>query len=543
MSTKELTIIIPFLNEKHEVENTLRSIVENSNGNIEIIIINDASDDGFDYQSIAEKYSVTYIINQERLGVAASRDLGVELCKTPYFLLLDSHMRFYDVLWVQRIVDELKYDERTLLCCQTKALTRKNGLLLLMAGRQSSYGAYLTYNNMEPIWTFAKPEFNEEQQTTPIACVLGAGYACSKKYWQHLKGLDGLQQYGNDEPYISMKVWLEGGTCKLLKDVIVGHIYRPRLPYSVTPTSRLYNRLLIISLLLPTTFRKNILSQIRPNKQLPTILLLLHDNREHLSQLKKYYQKIFTRDFLCFEEINNKVYKQDIMVDDINDVLSTIATRAEQQSMQDIGLLKGRMGLAIFLFHYAQFSEQEQYTALAEKTLEELLKDIKADTHYSFATGLSGIGWGIEYLHRRGFVEGDTSEILEDFDKKVMEVNPLRAFNLSRDYGLGGIVLYLLARLYTIEVEGNKNPFDSEYLASVCERIKTVVEQRDISCDCLDVFLEFMYYYEEQQPIEQPEIYDAWCLLNPVNMFIQDLPLGLQGAAGVGLKLILEHNV
>jgi hypothetical protein len=30
-------------------------------------------------------------------------------------------------------------------------------------------------------------------------------------------------------------------------------------------------------------------------------------------------------------------------------------------------------------------------------------------------------------------------------------------------------------------------------------------------------------------------------MLNPDNILLQDLPLGLQGAAGIGLKLIFEE--
>lgn len=87
MKNKKLTVIIPFLNEKYEVENTLQSIRLHSTDDIEIILINDASDDGFDYRCIAEKYGAKYIENPNRLGVAASRDLGVKLCQTPYFFV------------------------------------------------------------------------------------------------------------------------------------------------------------------------------------------------------------------------------------------------------------------------------------------------------------------------------------------------------------------------------------------------------------------------------------------------------------------------
>ncbi|MDR2409006.1 MAG: glycosyltransferase, partial [Bacteroidales bacterium] len=111
MSKTYLTVIIPFINEKYEVENTLESIRSHSEENIDIILINDASDDNFDYQTVAEKYQTTYILNEKRLGVAASRELGIKLCRTAYFLLLDAHMRFYDDIWYQRIIAELDVDK------------------------------------------------------------------------------------------------------------------------------------------------------------------------------------------------------------------------------------------------------------------------------------------------------------------------------------------------------------------------------------------------------------------------------------------------
>jgi glycosyltransferase involved in cell wall biosynthesis len=112
--TNELTVIIPFLNEGVEVENTLRSIRDTSGYSVDILIINDCSSDDFDYEKIALQFGAFYHYNDERLGVAASRDLGVELSQTPYFLLLDAHMRFYRGGWVDRIVNELKINEQLL---------------------------------------------------------------------------------------------------------------------------------------------------------------------------------------------------------------------------------------------------------------------------------------------------------------------------------------------------------------------------------------------------------------------------------------------
>lgn len=52
-----------------------------------------------------------------------------------------------------------------------------------------------------------------------------------RKYY--LKGLAGLLYYSGDETYISMEVWLEGGKCRLMNDVVVGYIYQKIFPYPV----------------------------------------------------------------------------------------------------------------------------------------------------------------------------------------------------------------------------------------------------------------------------------------------------------------------
>jgi glycosyltransferase involved in cell wall biosynthesis len=552
----KLTIIIPFLNEQYEVENTLQSIREHSSDKIEIILINDASDDGFDYREVAERHQTEYIENKERIGVAASRDLGVTLCRTPYFLFLDAHMRFYDKRWVQRIVNELEADKRALLCCQSKSLHLENGCLYELKEGITAYGACMEYiqakGPVELVWNFREPANTEPLMTIPIVCVLGAGYACSKAYWQYLKGLDGLKLYGSDEACISMKVWLEGGACKLLKDVVIGHIYRQgNPPYTTDAKFRLFNRLFIVELLFPKHLKREIRLGMK-TLYLPHLsesLLLLYANRGKIKALKTYSQKIFTRDFSFFEEMNDRYYpkeknnkKKYKLVDGIETVLADILTKTEEKSVTNQGLMKGTTGILVFLYHYARFSKSEAIKAKADALLDDLLISIQADTPYSFYNGLSGIGWGIEYLVNQGFQEGDTNEILEEFDKKIMEINPLRICSINKDCGLGGIVQYLLARFYSIEKKEKPNPFDREYLDSLYNRIKTVFEQQDATCDSLDIFLDFMDYYEGNKELYPPVIYDVWNLHIPQNIPLQDMEPGLTGAAGVGLKLILDSS-
>ncbi len=247
-----LTIIIPFLNEGIEVYNTVKSIRDTADIDLNIILINDASTDGFDYKSVAIEFNAQYIVHSERRGVASSRDEGVNLCITDYFLLLDAHMRFYQNDWAFILIRELDKDNRALYCCQTLYLrVDEDGNLLVRDNRNTIYGAYL-YSDINTLYTVKWNRYdpNPNEPIVDIACVLGASYATNKKYWKYLNGLKGLRSYGRDEELISLKVWLEGGRCRLLKEVAIGHIYRTSMPYEYLSIDMIYNLLYIAELFL-----------------------------------------------------------------------------------------------------------------------------------------------------------------------------------------------------------------------------------------------------------------------------------------------------
>jgi hypothetical protein len=58
----------------------------------------------------------------------------------------------------------------------------------------------------------------------------------------------------------------------------------------------------------------------------------------------------------------------------------------------------------------------------------------------------------------------------------------------------------------------------------------------------MDIFFEFLDFYELKKQINKPEICDVWCMLNPQDIPLQDLGPGLQGTAGLGLKLIFKKK-
>ncbi len=303
---KELTVIIPFLNEGIEIANTLQSIRETAGQQIDVLLINDSSTDGFDYEATAKQFDAFYHKNPERIGVAASRDLGVSMINTPYFLLLDGHMRFYQNDWVEEILKAVKSDERAIYCLQCKPLLDD----LSLNYNVNTMGACIHINTpkaddiLEPFWKYNDMQF--DCPTIEIPCVLGACYVVAKNYWNYLRGLEGLRIYGNDEPFISLKTWMEGGKCILIKEIIVGHIFRKKHPFHVEWSDRIYNKLLIAELLLPIEYKNKMFSILNNKYPIETkkAISILITNKKLIMDSKMYFEKIFTRDFDFFLALN-----------------------------------------------------------------------------------------------------------------------------------------------------------------------------------------------------------------------------------------------
>lgn len=541
-----LTIIIPFLNEKEEVRNTVANIRENSHsGDITILLINDASDDGFDYEAIAKEYGTEYIVNPKRLGVAASRDLGVRKSCTKYILLLDAHMRFYNSIWVNKLLTELDNDAKALLCCQTKGLMAIDDKIIEIKNRPTSFGAYIDFYNekelLECHWIFQEDKNQLDSDVINIPCVLGAAYSCSREYWLYLKGLQGLLFYGNDEAYISMKVWLDGGSCKLLKNVVVGHVYRNSPPYTIENSSRIYNRILISELLLPDFHKARINSSLKRFHHYKDALGIFYHYREHIYSLKKYYDDLFRHDFSYFEKNNAKCNLIESIIDDKKILLQNIAHHIILNSClyDSIGLLSGKLGMTLFLFHYGIYSQKSIYTEFAETILETVIDNITADLSIEFSDGLTGIGWGIEYLYQNRFIEGDTNDILAEFDKKIQAIGLDTIDDVNLNNRFGGILHYVLARLYTIKKVNASNFFNSDFISRLYQKSKYFLDN-NIDSDCLNICLRFIVVFEELATIQQPSIYDITYLTIPQDYQIEKFVLGLDGSAGVGLKLIFE---
>lgn len=303
---KKLTLIIPFLNEGDEVRKTVGSMLPTAGTEIDLILVNDASTDGYDYRSIAKNYNAFYIEHTQRKGVATSRDEAIGLCRTPYFLLLDAHMRSYTTGWACLLLEILEHYKQTIFCCQTLPLDTDGKLT---TGKPSGYGAYIDFADLSVKWNAV--DTNPGNALLPIGCLLGASYATSTHYWKYLKGLTGLRSYGYDEQLISLKCWLAGGSCYLIKEIVFGHIFRTldQVAYPMPKMDFLFNRFYVATLFFDETYKQTLFSKLRhPN---PAVIQLINRNiqaeKKQIDLQKRYYARIFKQPISLVKEMNDRL--------------------------------------------------------------------------------------------------------------------------------------------------------------------------------------------------------------------------------------------
>ncbi len=124
-------------------------------------------------------------------------------------------------------------------------------------------------------------------------------------------------------------------------------------------------------------------------------------------------------------------------------MMDRLAKQLLKESFTDnIGLLNGKMGLAIFFFQYGRHSGDKLYETFAGDLLDEVFEEISARTPLDFKSGLCGIGWSIVYLINNKFLDGDPNEILEELDKIVFEYDMAKSEDTSFETGSAGIGFY-----------------------------------------------------------------------------------------------------
>jgi len=209
----------------------------------------------------------------------------------------------------------------------------------------------------------------------------------------------------------------------------------------------------------------------------------------------------------------------------------------------NIGLYHGKMGLILFFAHYFELTKHPVYRNTADELMEELMEEIHTELPVDFSSGLSGIGWGMEYLIQKGLVEGDSLEVCEEIDKKIMEKDPKRMTDFSIEKGLGGIIHYVLFHIKGVHSQHSELPFDETYLRDLYQAVSNIPRDCILSDEFRSLSVKYSGFYNDRTKIDYlpqllPIIDDFEVSAENLNNF----PLGLnKGLSGFLLKNLIKN--
>ena len=82
------------------------------------------------------------------------------------------------------------------------------------------------------------------------------------------------------------------------------------------------------------------------------------------------------------------------------------------------GLLHGKLGIAIFFFHYARYTGKTLFEEYAWDLIMAIQEQLHVNYRPDYEKGIAGIGVGINYLSYNNLIEIE-EDLFEDFDKRM----------------------------------------------------------------------------------------------------------------------------
>lgn len=113
MDNKLLTVIIPVYNTGEYLSRCLESVLNQTQDDISLIIINDGSTDNSEEiinKSILKRPTIEYIKLEKNVGVGNARNLGIEKAKTKYITFIDSD-DWVDAAYYEKMLQIIENDQ------------------------------------------------------------------------------------------------------------------------------------------------------------------------------------------------------------------------------------------------------------------------------------------------------------------------------------------------------------------------------------------------------------------------------------------------
>ena len=208
-----------------------------------------------------------------------------------------------------------------------------------------------------------------------------------------------------------------------------------------------------------------------------------------------------------------------------------------------IGLMNGKMGIALFFYHLHGFTKNENHKRFANKLIEDITGKLDYKIPRTFFDGLIGISWGFDHIIRNNFVAFEDEDMLTELDKALLEINITNLFDESFSTGVRGIACYIVSRCSG--KERIPTPFCKDYICSLYERVSRIDQkdptaihlqnqlQRILNGNIIEYDLNLFYYLIGNEPYDD------------TNLFTPNRNIGIinNGYTGIAFRMLKNMEI
>ncbi|WP_418502321.1 lanthionine synthetase C family protein [Flagellimonas sp.] len=142
----------------------------------------------------------------------------------------------------------------------------------------------------------------------------------------------------------------------------------------------------------------------------------------------------------------------------------------QYKDLTEVGVIAGISGLALFQYYYSKYLDVDEHGDFGSKMLSYSIE--KINSGYStptFSSGIAGLGWTIQHLDNRDFIDVDCDNLLSHFDQYLYDhmISDFSNGNYDFLHGALGYGFYFLCRYRSTEDIDLKNRYQSYLLESV----------------------------------------------------------------------------
>ena len=288
----DISIIIPVYNAEKYLEKCLKSIIENKDNNLEIILINDGSKDFSEEicKSFVKKDKRIRYIHIENNGCSNARNLGINLSRGKYMWFIDSD-DFIEKNALDDILQEIKKEPEVIIFGMNNIKNNKNNFFIpdIEGKKEFVYNQTLLFNS--PCNKIYKSEIIKNNKIYfKKDCHMGEDMAFNFKYFYYIEKINFIRK-----PFYNY--WLEDGVTSSPKKRIeifrafddVFTFYENKDFYNVKETLKKYYKLNAIRSTYSVIIKSN-LEKNEKNNELNKIRL----------EIKKR-KKIFDSEFVILQ--------------------------------------------------------------------------------------------------------------------------------------------------------------------------------------------------------------------------------------------------